>query len=315
MIEFEKPKIKCVEIDNEAMYAKFCVEPLERGYGVTLGNSLRRILISSLPGAAITSIKIEGILHEFSTIPNIVEDVSEIIINLKQVRLKFYENEEKLLKISVNKEGEVTAGDIITDSTVEILNPDLHIATISQGGKLEIELAADKGRGYNVADKNKKNGQILGVLPIDSIYTPVRKVNYAVENTRVGNVTDFDKLTIEVWTDGSLTPDEALSLAAKVMNEHLNLFIDLSEATRNTEFMVEKEEAKKEKVLEMTIEELDLSVRSYNCLKRAGITTVEDLTSKTEDDMMKVRNLGKKSLEEVTNKLYSLGLSFAPNEE
>jgi len=315
MIEFEKPKIECLELNPENMYAKFVCEPLERGYGITLGNSLRRILLSSLPGAAITSIKIDGILHEFSTIPGVVEDVTEIIMNLKEVRLKLHDNEEKQLRISIDKEGEVTAKDIITDSTVEILNPDLHIATVSEGGKLEMEMTANKGRGYNTAEKNKTPNMPLGVLPIDSIYTPVKKANYSVENTRVGNITDFDKLTIEIWTDGSLLPDEALSLAAKVMNEHLNLFIDLSEATKNTEIMVEKEESKKEKVLEMTIEELDLSVRSYNCLKRSGITTVEDLANKTEDDMMKVRNLGKKSLEEVTNKLRSLGLDFLPIEE
>lgn len=279
------------------------------------GNSLRRILLSSLPGAAITSVKIDGVLHEFSTIPGVVEDMTEIVMNLKEVRLKISDNEEKTLTINVDKEGEVTAKDIIGDSTVEILNPDLHIATISKGGKFVAELTANRGRGYNVAEKNKKPNMPLGVLPIDSIYTPVKKANYTVANTRVGNITDFDKLTIEIWTDGSLLPDEALSLAAKVMNEHLSLFIDLSEATKNTEIMVEKEESKKEKVLEMTIEELDLSVRSYNCLKRSGISTVEDLANRTEEDMMKVRNLGKKSLEEVINKLHSLGLDFLPIEE
>lgn len=315
MIEFEKPKIECLELDAENMYAKFVCEPLERGYGITLGNSLRRILLSSLPGAAITSIRIDGVLHEFSTVPGVLEDVTEIIMNLKEVRLKIYDNEEKNLRISVDKEGEVTAADIICDSTVEILNPNLHIATIAKGGKLEMDMTANRGRGYNTADKNKTPNMPLGVLPIDSIYTPVKKANYKVENTRVGNVTDFDKLTLEIWTDGSLLPDDALSLAAKVMNEHLNLFIDLSEATKNTEIMVEKEESKKEKVLEMTIEELDLSVRSYNCLKRSGITTVEDLANRTEEDMMKVRNLGKKSLEEVINKLHSLGLDFLPMDE
>ena len=315
MIEFEKPNIECLEIDNEEMYAKFMCEPLERGYGITIGNSLRRILLSSLPGAAITSIKIEGVLHEFSTVPNIVEDVSEIILNLKNVRLKIYDNEEKILKISVKKEGEVTAADIEVDSSVEILNPDLHIATISQGGNLEMEMTANMGRGYNTAEKNKKNNNSLGVLPIDSIYTPVKKVNYYVENTRVGQMVDFDKLTIELWTDGSIKPYEALSLAAKVMTEHLDLFIDLSDTARNTEVMIEKEESKKERVLEMPIEELELSVRSYNCLKRANISTVEDLTNKTEADMMKVRNLGKKSLDEVFNKLHSLGLEFTPSEE
>ncbi len=315
MIEFEKPKIECLKLDNDNMYAKFVCEPLERGYGITLGNSLRRILLSSLPGAAITSIKVDGVQHEFTTIPNIVEDVVEIILNLKEVRLKIHDNEEKLLRIDVDEAREVTAGDIVGDSNVEILNPDLHIATIAEGGNLHMELTANRGRGYNPSVKNKQANQPIGVIAIDSIYTPVKKVNFYVENTRVGQITDYDKLTIELWTDGSLLPHEALSLAAKVMTEHLDLFIDLSEATRNTEIMVEKEESKKEKVLEMTIEELDLSVRSYNCLKRASITTVEDLTNKTEDEMMKVRNLGRKSLEEVTNKLHSLGLDFAPNED
>ncbi len=315
MIEFEKPNIKCLEIDNEKNYAKFVCEPLERGYGITIGNSLRRILLSSLPGSAITSVKIEGVLHEFSTIPNVVEDVPEIIVNLKNVRLKLDKNEEKTLRINFKGEGEVTAGDIMTDGTVEILNPDLHIATISEGGSLVMELTAEMGRGYNTAEKNKKENQPLGVLPIDSIYTPVKKVNYSVENTRVGQMVDYDKLTIEVWTDGSLKPYEALSLAAKVMTGHLDLFIDLSEATKNTQVMIEKEEFKKEKVLEMSIEDLELSVRSFNCLKRANISTVEDLTNKTEADMMKVRNLGKKSLDEVTNKLHSLGLDFAKEDE
>ena len=315
MIEFEKPNIKCLEIDNEKNYAKFVCEPLERGYGITIGNSLRRILLSSLPGSAITSLKIEGVLHEFSTIPNVVEDVPEIIVNLKNVRLKLDKNEEKTLRINFKGEGEVTAGDIITDGTVEILNPNLHIATISEGGSLNMELTAEMGRGYNTAEKNKKENQPLGVLPIDSIYTPVKKVNYSVENTRVGQMVDYDKLTIEVWTDGSLKPYEALSLAAKVMTGHLDLFIDLSEATKNTQVMIEKEEFKKEKVLEMSIEDLELSVRSFNCLKRANISTVEDLTNKTEADMMKVRNLGKKSLDEVTNKLHSLGLDFAKEDE
>ncbi|MBR4111276.1 MAG: DNA-directed RNA polymerase subunit alpha [Clostridia bacterium] len=315
MIEFEKPKIECLKVDNDNMYAKFVCEPLERGYGITLGNSLRRILLSSLPGAAITSIKVDGVQHEFTTIPNIIEDVVEIILNLKAVRLKIHDNEEKNLRIDVDGAGEVKAGDIVGDSNVEVLNPDLHIATIAEGGSLHMELTANRGRGYNPSTKNKKDDQPLGVIAIDSIYTPVKKVNFYVENTRVGQITDYDKLTIELWTDGSLLPHEALSLAAKVMTEHLDLFIDLSEATRNTEIMVEKEESKKEKVLEMAIEELDLSVRSYNCLKRAGIVNVEDLTNKTEDEMMKVRNLGRKSLEEVTNKLHSLGLDFTPSEE
>ena len=315
MIEFEKPNIKCLEIDNDNNYAKFVCEPLERGYGITIGNSLRRILLSSLPGSAITGVKIEGVQHEFSTIPNVVEDVPEIIVNLKNVRLKLDKNEEKTLRINFKGEGEVKAGDMITDGTVEILNPDLHIATVSEGGSLVMELVANMGRGYNTAEKNKKDDQPLGLLPIDSIYTPVKKVNYAVENTRVGQMVDYDKLTIEVWTDGSLKPYEALSLAAKVMTGHLELFIDLSEATKNTKVMVEKEESKKEKVLEMSIEDLELSVRSFNCLKRANIATVEDLANKTEADMMKVRNLGKKSLDEVTNKLHALGLDFAREDD
>ena len=315
MIEFEKPNIECLEVDNINNYAKFVCEPLERGYGVTIGNSLRRILLSSLTGCAITSVKIEGVLHEFSSIPNVVEDVPEIIVNLKNVRLKFAENEEKVMRINFKGEGEVTAGDIITDGTVEILNPDLHIATVSEGGQLIMEMTADMGRGYSPSEKNKKPNQDISVLPIDSIYTPVKKVNYQVKNTRVGQMVDYDKLIIEVWTDGSLKAHEALSLAAKVMTGHLELFIDLSEATRNTQVMIEKEESKKEKVLETSIEELELSVRSFNCLKRAGIATVEDLTNRSESDMMKVRNLGKKSLDEVIAKLHSLGLSFAEEDE
>ena len=315
MIEFEKPNIECLEINGENNYAKFVCEPLERGYGVTIGNSLRRILLSSLPGCAITSVKIDGVLHEFSGVDNVVEDVPEIIVNLKNVRLKFDGNEEKTLRIDFKGEGEVFASDIITDGTVEILNPDLHIATVSEGGKLVMEMTADRGRGYNSAEKNKKENQDISVLPIDSIYTPVKKVNYQVENTRVGQMVDYDKLVIEVWTDGSLKAHEALSLAAKVMTGHLDLFIDLSEATKNTQVMIEKEESKKEKVLEMSIEELELSVRSFNCLKRAGIATVEDLTNKSETDMMKVRNLGKKSFDEVTAKLHSLELDFAKEEE
>lgn len=315
MIEFERPNIECIKIDDENNYSKFVCEPLERGYGVTIGNSLRRILLSSLPGCAITSAKIEGVLHEFSSIPNVVEDVPEIIVNLKNVRLKFSENEEKKLRINFKGEGEVKAGDIETDETVEILNPDLHIATVSEGGHLNIELTANRGRGYLSSDKNKKPDQDISVLPIDSIYTPVKKVNYQVENTRVGQMVDLDRLVIEVWTDGSLKPYEALSLAAKIMTGHLELFIDLSEATKNTKIMIEKEENKKERILEKSIEELELSVRSFNCLKRAGIATVEDLTNKTEADMMKVRNLGKKSLDEVTAKLRALGLDFAKEDE
>ena len=315
MIEFEKPNIECLEVDDNNNYAKFVCEPLERGYGVTIGNSLRRILLSSLTGCALTSVKIEGVLHEFSSIPNVVEDVPEIIVNLKNVRLKFTENEEKVMRINFKGEGEVTAADIVTDGTVEILNPDLHIATVSEGGQLIMELTADMGRGYSPSEKNKKPNQDISVLPIDSIYTPVKKVNYQVKNTRVGQMVDYDKLIIEVWTDGSLKAHEALSLAAKVMTGHLELFIDLSEATKNTQVMLEKEESKKEKVLETSIEELELSVRSFNCLKRAGISTVEDLTNRSENDMMKVRNLGKKSLDEVIAKLHSLGLNFRQEDE
>jgi DNA-directed RNA polymerase subunit alpha len=315
MIEFEKPNIECIEADDKRNYAKFICEPLERGYGMTIGNSLRRILLSSLPGAAITSIKINGVVHEFSTIQGVVEDVPELIVNLKNVRLKVFDNEEKIIRIDHKGAGEITAADIVTDGTVEILNPELHIATLSASADFHMEMTVNRGRGYNVADKNKKENNPIDVLPIDSIFTPVKKVNYTVENTRVGQMVDYDKLTIEVWTDGSLKPFEALSLAAKVMVSHLELFIDLSEASRNTQVMVEKEETKKEKVLEMPIEELELSVRSYNCLKRAGIATVEDLANKSQEDMMKVRNLGKKSLDEVTNKLIALGLNFTSEED
>lgn len=315
MIEFEKPNIECVETDDKRNYAKFICEPLERGYGMTIGNSLRRILLSSLPGAAITSVKINGVVHEFSTVQGVVEDVPELIVNLKNVRLKVFDNEEKIIRIDFKGAGEVTAGDITTDGTVEILNPELHIATTSASCDLHMEMTVNRARGYNVAEKNKKENSPIDVLPIDSIFTPVKKVNYTVENTRVGQMVDYDKLTIEVWTDGSLKPFEALSLAAKVMVGHLELFIDLSETARNTQVMVEKEESKKEKVLEMPIEELELSVRSYNCLKRAGIATVEDLANKSQEDMMKVRNLGKKSLDEVTNKLIALGLNFTSEED
>ena len=311
----QKLMIECTKVDDKNNYARFVCEPLERGYGVTVGNSLRRILLSSLPGCAITSAKIDGVLHEFSSIPNVVEDVPEIIVNLKNVRLKFDENEEKVLHLNFDGEGEVTAGDIESDGTVEILNPDLHIATVSKGGHLKMELTADRGRGYLSSEKNKKPDQDISVLPIDSIYTPVKKVNYQVEATRVGQMVDLDRLVIEVWTDGSLKPYEALSLAAKIMTGHLELFIDLSEAAKNTKVMIEKEEDKKEKILEKSIEELELSVRSFNCLKRAAISTVEDLTNKTESEMMKVRNLGKKSLDEVTAKLHDLGLDFAPEED
>ena len=264
MIEFEKPNIECIDVDENNNYAKFICEPLERGYGVTIGNSLRRILLSSLPGCAITSIKVDGVVHEFSTIPDVVEDVSELIVNLKNVRFKSYDNEDKTIRIDFKGEGEVKAGDIETDGTIEILNPDLHIATVAEGGHLVVEMTVEKGRGYNTAAKNKKPNQDISVLPIDSIFTPVKKVNYSVENTRVGQMVDFDKLVIEVWTDGSLKAYEALSLAAKVIVGHLELFIDLSETARNTQIMVEKEESKTARVLEMSIEDLELSVRSFN---------------------------------------------------
>lgn len=315
MIEIEKPRIECVANSDDNTYGKFIVEPLERGYGITLGNSLRRILLSSLPGAAVNSIKIDGVLHEFSTVPGVVEDVTEIILNIKSLSLKMHGEGSKVIYIDANGEGPITAGDIITDQDVEILNPELHIATLNGDHRFYMELVISKGRGYVSAEKNKQPGQPIGVIPVDSIYTPVKKVNYTVENTRVGQITDYDKLTLEVWTDGSINPDEAISLGAKILSEHLNLFVDLSDQAKHTEIMVEKEETKKEKVLEMTIEELDLSVRSYNCLKRAGINTVEDLTNKTEEDMMKVRNLGRKSLEEVLQKLQALGLVLAPSEE
>lgn len=310
MIEIEKPKIEAVEISEDHRYGKFVVEPLERGYGTTLGNSLRRVLLSSLPGAAVNSIQIDGVLHEFSTIPGVVEDTTEIILNLKQLALKIHSDDEKILEIDVEGPGDVNAGDIRADSDVEILNPDLHIATLSEDAHLRIRMTANRGRGYVSADKNKREDQPIGVIPVDSIYTPVERINYQVENTRVGQVTNYDKLTLEVWSDGSLKPDEAVSLGAKILNEHLMLFVGLTEEAKDAEIMVEKEEDKKEKVMEMTIEELDLSVRSYNCLKRAGINTVQELTQKTEEDMMKVRNLGRKSLEEVQSKLHELGLSL-----
>jgi len=314
-MEMEKPKIECVASSEDNTYGKFVVEPLERGYGITLGNSLRRILLSSLPGVAVTSIKIDGVLHEFSTIPGVIEDVTEIILNIKEISFKMNGEGPKIVYIDADGEGEVTAGDIKTDADVEILNPDHHIATLNGDHRLYMELTINKGRGYVSAENNKQSGQPIGVIPVDSIYTPIRKVNYTVENTRVGQITDYDKLTLEVWTNGSIKPDESISLAAKILSEHLNLFIDLSDHAKHAEILVEKEETKKEKVLEMTIEELDLSVRSYNCLKRAGINTVEDLTNRTEEYMMKVRNLGRKSLEEVLQKLNALGLSLAPSED
>ncbi|MCL6634666.1 MAG: DNA-directed RNA polymerase subunit alpha [Peptococcaceae bacterium] len=315
MLEIEKPRIEIVQMSDDNTYGKFVVEPLERGYGITLGNSLRRILLSSLPGAAVTSVKIDGVLHEFSTIPGVVEDVTDIILNLKNLCLKIHGDEEKILRIEASGEGVVRAGDIIHDADVEIMNPDLTIATLAENGRLFMEITAAKGRGYVSAERNKKGDHIIGVIPVDSVFTPVRKVNYTVENTRVGQITDYDKLTLEVWTDGSIRPDEATSLSAKILNEHLRLFIGLTETVSDVEIMVEKEEEQKDKILEMTIEELDLSVRSYNCLKRAGINTVEELIQRNEEDMMKVRNLGKKSLEEVINKLNELGLSLRKDDD
>ncbi|NLV76493.1 MAG: DNA-directed RNA polymerase subunit alpha [Tissierellia bacterium] len=315
MIEIEKPKIEIVEVNEENTYGKFVVEPLERGYGTTLGNSLRRVLLSSLPGAAVSSIKIQGVLHEFSTVPGVLEDVPEIILNIKDIAAKIYSDEPVTLRLEAEGPQIITAGDIITGPDVEILNKDLYIATINEDGSLYMELEMIKGRGYNVAERNKREGQPVGVIPVDSSFTPVKKVNFLVENTRVGQITDYDKLTLEVWTNGTMTPEEATSLGAKILTEHLNLFIGLTEHVNDVEIMVEKEEDKKEKVLEMTVEELDLSVRSYNCLKRAGINTVEELTQRTEEDMMKVRNLGKKSLEEVQSKLAELGLSLRKSDE
>ncbi|GIN42121.1 DNA-directed RNA polymerase subunit alpha [Heyndrickxia oleronia] len=310
MIEIEKPKIETVEVNDDASFGKFVVEPLERGYGTTLGNSLRRILLSSLPGAAVTSIQIDGVMHEFSTIEGVVEDVTSIILNIKKLALKIYSDEEKTLEIDVQGEGVVTAADITHDSDVEILNPDLYIATLGKNAHFRMRMSAVTGRGYTPAEQNKREDLPIGVIPIDSIYTPVQRVNYQVENTRVGQVSNFDKLSLDVWTDGSIGPKEAISLGAKILTEHLNIFVGLTDEAQNAEIMVEKEEDQKEKVLEMTIEELDLSVRSYNCLKRAGINTVQELANKTEEDMMKVRNLGRKSLEEVKAKLDELGLGL-----
>ena len=316
MIGIEKPRIDTAEISEDGKYGRFVVEPLERGYGTTLGNSLRRVLLSSLPGYAITSVKIDGILHEFSTIPGVKEDVTEIVLNLKNVILKIHGDGPKTIYIDANGDDEITAGSIKTDSEVEILNPELHIATLNSDAHVSMELTCDKGRGYVSADRNKQMMQpIIGVIAIDSIYTPVLKVNYTVENTRVGQITDYDKLTLEVWTDGTINAMEAVSLGAKILNEHLNLFGDLSGEAYDTEVMVVKNDSGKEKVLEMTIEELDLSVRSFNCLKRAQINTVEDLTNRTEEDMMKVRNLGRKSLDEVVAKLNSLGFDLRRDED
>jgi len=310
MIEIEKPKIETVEISEDSKYGKFVVEPLERGYGNTLGNSLRRILLSSLPGAAVTSIQIDGVLHEFSTVEGVVEDVASIILNVKKLALKIYSDEEKVIEIDVKGDGTVTAADITHDSDVEILNPDLYIATIAKNGHLRMRMYAQRGRGYTPADQNKREDLPIGVIPIDSIYTPVSRVNFQVENTRVGQSSDYDKLSLDVWTDGSIGPKEAISLGAKILTEHLNIFVGMTDEAQTAEIMVEKEEEQKGKVLGMTIEGLELFFRSYNCLKRAGINTVLELANKSEDDMMKVRNLGRKSLEEVKAKLEELGLGL-----
>jgi len=319
LFDFEKPRIEIAELSEDNRYGRFVVEPLERGYGTTLGNSLRRIMLSSLPGAAVSSVKIKGVLHEFSSIPGVKEDVTEIIMNIKELAIKNNSstNEPKEAYIEFAGEGVVTAADIQVDSDIEILNPDHVIATLSGGAdsKLEMKLTITKGRGYVGADKNKLEDQSIDVIAVDSIYTPVERVNLTVQNTRIGQITDYDKLTLDVFTNGTLAPDEAVSLAAKVLSEHLNLFVDLSENAKTAEIMVEKEDNEKEKVLEMNIDELELSVRSYNCLKRAGINTVEELCNKTPEDMMKVRNLGRKSLEEVLAKLKELGLSLNPSEE
>ncbi|MBR3178972.1 MAG: DNA-directed RNA polymerase subunit alpha [Clostridia bacterium] len=313
MIEIEKPKLECVESSNN--YGKFVVEPLERGFGTTLGNSMRRVLLSSLPGVAATSIRIDGVLHEFSTIEGVKEDVTEIVLNLKELIVKLHSNEPKKVVIDAVGPCEVKAGDILPDAEVEIINPDLHIATVDENGRLHIEINLDHGRGYVVSDRNKRPDMPIGEIAVDSIFTPITKVNFTVENTRVGQITDFDKLTLEIWTDGSIQPEEAASLAAKILTEHLMLFINLTEHVQDVDILVEKDDKKKEKILEMNIEELDLSVRSYNCLKRAGINTVEELVQRDEDEMMKVRNLGRKSLEEVQLKLAQLGLALRTNED
>ena len=315
MIEIEKPTIECIYSNEDPNYGKFVVEPLERGYGTTLGNSLRRILLSSLPGVAVTSVKIDGILHEFSTIPGVKEDVTEIILNLKKLAVKL--NGENTKRVLINAIGpkEVTAADILGDSDVEIFNPELHIATLEENATLIMEINLARGRGYVPAEMNKDENTPISVIPTDSIFTPVRKVNFTVENTRVGQVTDYDRLVLEIWTDGSVTPSEGVSIGSKIMQEHLSLFVELTDSAEGMEIMVEKEENQKEKALEMTIEELELSGRSFNCLKRAAINTVEELTHRSEEDMMKVRNLGKKSLDEVKHKLEELGLSLKQSDE
>ena len=314
MVEIQKPRIECIENVGEETYGKYVVEPLERGYGTTIGNSLRRILLSSLPGTAVTTVKIAGVQHEFSTIPGVKEDVTQIVLNIKGIIAKLYSEGVKTVYIEASGEGVVTAGDIKADSDVEILNPEHHIATLGPDATLNMELTLSQGRGYVTADRNKNAQTVIGVIPVDSVYTPVRKVNYTVENTRVGDATDYDKLTLEVWTNGTISARDAVSLGARILLDHFTLFTDLSETMGSKSTVVEKAETQRDKVLELTIEELDLSVRSFNCLKRANINTVEDLISKTEDEMMKVRNLGRKSLEEVVNKLAMMGLSLASDD-
>ena len=313
MIEIERPKIERVELNED--YGKFVVDPLERGFGITLGNSLRRVLLSSLPGVAVSSVKIDGVLHEFSTIPGVREDVTEIVLNLKDLCIKMHGTGPKKVIVDAAGACEVTAGDMIVDSDIEVVNPQLHLATLDEGARLYMEIILESGRGYVPADRNKRPDMPIGQIAVDSIFTPIRKVNFTVEDTRIGQITDYDKLNLEVWTDGTIKPDEAVSLAAKILTEHLALFINLTEHVQGVEIMVEKEEDKKEKILEMTIEELDLSVRSYNCLKRAGINTVDELVQRNEEEMMKVRNLGRKSLEEVQQKLLGLGLSLRHSED
>ncbi|PSR21416.1 MAG: DNA-directed RNA polymerase subunit alpha [Sulfobacillus acidophilus] len=315
MTEIEKPEIRRVDDGSEANYGQFVVEPLDRGYGITLGNSLRRILLSSLPGTAVTSVRIEGVLHEFSVIPGVLEDTADIILNLKRLALKLWSDESKTLRIDKEGPSEVTAADIMADADVDILNPEQHIAYVDEGARLSMEMTIERGRGYVPAEKNKRADQAIGAIPVDSIFSPVLKANWRVEDTRVGHITDYDRLTLEVWTDGSISPEEAVSMGSKILSDHLRLFVNLTDGVPGVEIGVEREEDKRDRLLEMPIEELDLSVRSFNCLKRAGINTVGELTAKSDEDMMKVRNLGKKSLEEVKEKLASLGLSLRPSEE
>lgn len=315
MTEIEKPEIRRVDHGIEPHYGRFVVEPLDRGYGITLGNALRRILLSSLPGTAVTSVRIEGVLHEFSVVPGVVEDTADIILNIKHLAMRLWSDDPRTVRIEKDGPGEVTAADIRADADIDILDPTQHIAHLDEGGRLAMDLTVERGRGYVSADKNKHSDQAIGVIPVDSIFSPVRKVNWTVGDTRVGQITDYDQLTLEVWTDGSLTPEEAVSMGARILSDHLRLFMELTDGVEGVEIGVERDEDRRDRLLEMPIEELDLSVRSFNCLKRAGINTVGELTAKSDEDMMKVRNLGKKSLEEVKEKLVALGLSLRPSEE